>query len=135
MSGPTPQAAAHAGAGPSVDELEGAEERSYAWIFMRLSGVLLVVLAGLTVADRYLVNDVEQVTALSLALRWRNGWWRLADFAFVVLATGHALVGLHWTVRRRFARGTGLLAAESVGAVVLCALGLLAARTVMTFGS
>ncbi|MDZ7734426.1 MAG: class I SAM-dependent methyltransferase [Acidimicrobiia bacterium] len=34
-------------------------------------------------------------------------WRRLADFAFVVLAVGHALVGVHGMVRRRLGAGPG----------------------------
>jgi succinate dehydrogenase hydrophobic anchor subunit len=140
VSGPTapptevalPAAATGDGA---IGETERDEPRAYAWIFVRLSGVLLVGLAIVQVADRYLVDDVAQVTALSMATRWQSVWWRLADFAFVVLATGHALVGLHWAARRRWGDGPARLVADAVSAVVLGTLGLLAAWSVLTVAS
>jgi succinate dehydrogenase hydrophobic anchor subunit len=101
---------------------------------MRLSGVLLLGLATLQVVDRHLAGDIEAVTALSMAVRWRSGLWQLADFAFVVLASLHALVGLHWAAVRRMTPGTLRLSVEAGGAIVIGAVGLSAAWTVLTYG-
>lgn len=120
--------------GPNPALADRASPRSYSWLFMRVSGVLLLGLAAVNVADRYLIHDVETVTALAMTVRWRSSWWRLTDFAFVVLASLHALVGLHWALIRRVPDGRLRVSFEVGGAVVVGALGLSAAWTVLTYG-
>lgn len=118
----------------AVTHRDAEPPRTYAWLFMRLSGLILLGLATVHVLDRYLLGDVEGVTALSMAVRWRNDWWRFCDFAFVVLATCHASIGVHWAIERRVGHGTLRLVGEAGGAMVIGGLGLSAAWTVLTYG-
>src|SRR5205085_2255141 len=56
----------------------GGRERSFeawSWLFMRISGVALVVLALLHFALTHLINDVAQTNSGFVSDRWHNPLW------------------------------------------------------------
>lgn len=89
---------------------------TYAWLFVRISGLLLVVLALGHLAVVLLLGDhVQQVNFSFVAGRWANLGWRIWDFALLWLAVLHGGHGLR-TVIGDYARNprtrqalTGLL--------------------------
>ncbi len=70
----------------------------YAWLFMRLSGVLLIPLAFGHLAIMHLINNVHMIDLDFVALRWANLGWRVYDAALLGLAWLHGLNGFRYVV-------------------------------------
>lgn len=67
---------------------------TWQWFFMRVSGLVLVVLALLHFAITHIINDVVETDLEFVGERWGNPVWRLYDWALLVLALFHGLNGL-----------------------------------------
>lgn len=76
----------------------GRSPEAWSWVFMRLSGLALVLLALVHFAITHIVNDVAHTNYDFVAERWRNPLWRLFDWLLLVLALGHGANGLRWIV-------------------------------------
>lgn len=87
----------------------------YAWLFMRVSGVLLLVLALGHLAIMHLVHNVDEINFAFVAARYRNPLWRLYDWFLLILALVHGMNGLRILVDD-YVRPPGLR--------ILCLVGL-----------
>jgi succinate dehydrogenase / fumarate reductase membrane anchor subunit len=104
-----------------------------AWLFMRISGVALVVLALLHFAITHITNDVADTGSAFVARRWHNPLWRAFDWLLLALALVHGLNGVRWIVDD-YVRGTR--ARRVTFAVVACvslALFALGTFTIVTY--
>ncbi|MFF2653208.1 succinate dehydrogenase hydrophobic membrane anchor subunit [Streptomyces sp. NPDC058045] len=98
----------------------------YAWLFMRLSGIVLVVLViGHLVIQLVLDGGVTKIGFAFVAGRWANPWWQVWDLAMLWLAMLHGANGLR-TVVNDYAEHTstrlwlkGLLYTATVFTVLL----------------
>jgi succinate dehydrogenase / fumarate reductase membrane anchor subunit len=70
----------------------------YAWLFMRLSGVLLVPLAFGHLAIMHIINNVHDIDLNFVALRWAMLGWRIYDAALLGFAFIHGLNGFRYVV-------------------------------------
>ncbi len=66
----------------------------YSWIFMRVSGVLLVALALGHLAIMHLLNNVDIIDYSFVAQRFVTPLWRTYDFILLWLAMTHGLNGV-----------------------------------------
>ena len=80
---------------------------SWAWIYMRFSGVVLLFLVlGHLFVIRVLVG-LNQVNLGFVTMRWSGMGWRLYDLVMLILAMGHGANGLrglaydHFPIRFR----------------------------------
>jgi succinate dehydrogenase / fumarate reductase membrane anchor subunit len=65
------------------------------WLFMRISGLVLLILAVGHVLIMHVFDDgVERVNFAFIATRWANPVWRTWDWALLVLALIHGINGL-----------------------------------------
>ena len=64
------------------------------WLFMRLSGLLLVLLALGHFAIMHLLHPIEELNYNFVAMRYRFFGWRLYDFSMLSLALLHGLNGI-----------------------------------------
>ncbi len=71
---------------------------AWSWIFMRLSGLVLLFLALTHFAITHILNDVVETDYAFVGERWANPLWRLFDWALLALALSHGLNGLRWIV-------------------------------------
>ena len=83
-------------AGTRVRPSSGFELR--AWYWMRISGLLLVLLAVGHLFIMHILNNVETINYKFVADRWdapsMGAFWRMWDFAMIALAVGHGFNGL-----------------------------------------
>jgi succinate dehydrogenase / fumarate reductase membrane anchor subunit len=72
----------------------------WSWLFMRISGVLLLVLAvGHVLIMHVLDEGVDRVDFGFVAARWGSPFWRAWDWALLVLALIHGINGLRVVVQ------------------------------------
>ncbi len=65
----------------------------YSWLFMRISGLVLVLLAIGHLMIMHLVNSVEIIDYRWVAERWLTPFWRTYDLVLLWLAMVHGLNG------------------------------------------
>ena len=109
----------------------------YSWLFMRISGLVLLFLALGHLVIMHLINNVDRIDYQFVAARWAGWFWRGYDLVLLTLALIHGLNGLRVILDdyvppawRRVSVRTLYL----VGAVML-ALGVFAAVSFHPVGS
>ncbi len=71
----------------------------WSWLFMRISGLLLVVLAVGHVLIMHVVDEgVDRVNLAFVQLRWQSVFWRTWDWMLLCLALVHGINGLRVVV-------------------------------------
>jgi succinate dehydrogenase / fumarate reductase membrane anchor subunit len=76
----------------------------WASALVRASGVVLAFLVTANVVDTFILNDVGATTAKTFSDRWATPAWRGLDWALIVLALVHGVVGLRPLLERRVHR-------------------------------
>lgn len=66
----------------------------YYWIFMRISGVLLLFLALGHLIVMHIVNAAKSPDSSFVIARWTNPFWRLYDGLLLLLGLWHGTAGL-----------------------------------------
>ncbi len=74
-------------------KVQGNFER-YAFMFMRFSGVLLLVLAVGHIAIQHVVNNVHNLTIQFVAEQWNSWGWKAYDLLLLIFAFTHGINGL-----------------------------------------
>lgn len=97
------------------------------WMFMRVSGIVLLVLAVGHVLIMHVLGDgVDRVNFAFVALRWQSPFWRTWDWLLLSLALLHGVNGLR-VISLDYIRRPGFRIAVNwvfnVTGVVLFALG------------
>jgi succinate dehydrogenase / fumarate reductase, membrane anchor subunit len=97
------------------------------WLFMRISGVVLLVLAvGHVLIMHVFDGGVDRVDFEFVAVRWQSPFWRTWDWLMLVLALVHGVNGLR-VITLDYVRRPGLRIAINgvftITGVVLFALG------------
>lgn len=78
------------------------------WIFMRVSGLLLLVLAvGHVLIMHVLGKGVDRVNFGFVALRWQSPFWQTWDWLMLSLALIHGVNGLR-TITLDYVRSPGI---------------------------
>jgi succinate dehydrogenase / fumarate reductase, membrane anchor subunit len=70
----------------------------YAWLFMRVSGVVLVFLALGHLTIMHLINNIEVVNYGFVATRYMTPFWRTYDLVMLWLAMIHGTNGMRTLV-------------------------------------
>ncbi len=78
----------------------------YVWLFMRISGAALIILALLHMYILHFTVGVEAITFQTVVQRWADpatGWfWRTYDFFLLVLAFTHGMLGVRYVIQDYF---------------------------------
>ncbi len=69
-----------------------------AWLFMRVSGLLLVLLALGHLATMHLINSVDTIDYDFVVERMQSPGWRMYDWLLLTLALFHGMNGLRYVV-------------------------------------
>lgn len=68
------------------------------WYFLRISGVLLILLAGGHLFITHYLNVPADTTFDFVAPRWANPLWRTFDWLLLMAALWHGLLGLRYSI-------------------------------------
>ncbi len=104
----------------------------YAWLFMRVSGVVLLFMALGHLAIMHVVNNIETIDYQFVARRYVTPFWRTYDLVMLWLALIHGLNGVRTLVEDYVgARGWRVVTLASLYVVgfVFLALGSLVILT------
>lgn len=78
----------------------------YAWLFMRGSGVLLVVLVlGHLFVNLWAGDGIQQIDFAFVAGKWASPFWQVWDLAMLWLAMLHGMTGLRTIINDYATRG------------------------------
>jgi succinate dehydrogenase / fumarate reductase membrane anchor subunit len=106
---------------------------AHAWLFMRLSGVVLLGLAVFHLFWMHFAIGVDNIDFQTVAGRWANPLWRVYDFALLVFALTHGVNGFR-TVLEDYVRRPGrLLAVKGVVYTLAFLLLSMGAYIIFTF--
>lgn len=75
-------------------KIEGNRER-YAWLFMRLSGVAMLVLAVGHMVIQHVLNSSTNLTLQFVAVQWSSWGWKAYDIFLLWMAIPHGIRGLY----------------------------------------
>ena len=97
----------------------------FSWFFMRISGLLLILLAIYHLVWWNLVIGVEHLDSQVVIERWRNPLWRLFNVALVSFALLHGLNGARYSIEDYVRRPGWRIAVKTVVyGIVLGVLGV-----------
>jgi succinate dehydrogenase membrane anchor subunit len=106
----------------------------WSWLFMRLSGILLLFLAvGHVLIMHALETGVDRVNFNFVAERWSSPFWRSWDWMMLSLALLHGINGVRVIIQDYVRRPGWRLAWNWAFAVVGSALFVLGTIVVFTF--
>ncbi len=72
----------------------GSNYELWSWFFMRVSGIVLLVMVLLHFAIMHVTTPVEDVNFDFVAARWATPGWRIYDMVVLTLALIHGLNGV-----------------------------------------
>ena len=106
----------------------------WAWLFMRISGIVLLFLAvGHVLIMHVYDNGVDRVNFAFIQLRWASPFWKTWDWLMLVLALLHGVNGLRMIVLDYVRPAGARLAINSFFTVLGAALMELGTIIVVTF--
>jgi succinate dehydrogenase / fumarate reductase, membrane anchor subunit len=106
----------------------------WSWLFMRISGIVLLFLAvGHVLIMHVMEEGVERVDFNFVAERWGSPFWRTWDWMMLSLALLHGINGVRVVVQDYVRSPGGRIAWNSVFAIVGFALFVLGTIIVFTF--
>jgi succinate dehydrogenase / fumarate reductase, membrane anchor subunit len=123
----------HAGRAP-VEGRPRASLELWAWLFMRFSGILLLVLAvGHVLIMHVLETGVERVDFDFVVQRWSSPFWRTWDWMLLSLALLHGVIGMRTIILDYVKRRGSRLAWNWIFGIVGFTLFVLGTVIVFTF--
>ncbi len=105
----------------------------YSWYFMRLSGLLLVILALGHFALMHLVHSILEVDYDFAARRWAIPAWRLYDWLLLTLALLHGCNGLRVVVDEYLRPGAWRTVVQAIVGLLAASFLLLGTYVVIAF--
>ncbi len=105
----------------------------YSWYFMRLSGLLLVILALGHFALMHLVHSILEVDYYFAARRWAIPAWRLYDWLLLALALLHGCNGLRVVVDEYLRPGAWRTVVQAIVGLLAASFLLLGTYVVIAF--
>lgn len=77
----------------------GSKLEFYAWLFMRISGLVLALMATFHFLYMHFYLHVDSINYAVIAERWRSMFWRGYDFTLLAFGFTHGINGLRMVLR------------------------------------
>lgn len=106
---------------------------TYSWLFMRLSGIVLLVMALLHLIIMHYGITVKELSFDVVAARWDGPFWRIYDFILLALALVHGVNGARIVIDDYVPPGAWRVLARSALAVAFMVLLIMGSWVVVTF--
>lgn len=103
------------------------------WLFMRVSGVVLLVMAVFHLLLMHYGIGVENLSFDVVAERWSGPWWRLYDFFLLALAWTHGVNGARIVISDYVRPRGWRLTANTLLASIYAVLLVMGAYVILTF--
>ena len=104
-----------------------------AWIFMRVSGVVLLFMALIHLGIMHIVNNVDVIDYAFVARRYATPFWRMYDWIMLTLALLHGFNGARVLVDDYFRPGGRRVATLAVLYLLAFVTFILGSYTILTF--
>ena len=104
----------------------------YAWFFMRVSGVLMLVLAVGHLLYMHLVTGVDNIDYHWILQRWANPVWRLYDWLLLAFALAHGTNGVRTVLDDYLPNGLGKVTVKWALYVVAFAFFVMGSQIIVT---
>jgi succinate dehydrogenase / fumarate reductase membrane anchor subunit len=114
----------------------GSNFELWAWFFMRLSGVVLILLAVFHLLYMHFVIGVDKITFDTIVQRWTGNLgalWRVYDFLLLAFGFSHGMNGLRVVAEDYVPRGGWMILAKSAIVVLWFTLLSMGAYIIFTF--
>jgi len=120
-----------AGGGFGGATIPGADR--LVWFFLRLSGILLVLLAGGHLFVTHYLNVPSDTVFDFVANRWANPLWRTFDWLLLMTALWHGIFGLRYSVSDYVRRASWRVVGHSLIYVIGLVFTAIGTVTIFTF--
>ena len=70
----------------------------FSWYFMRVSGVILLLVAVFHLMLMHVVLGVDRINYSMILGRWASPWWQLYDLVLLMFAMFHGVNGARWVI-------------------------------------
>lgn len=105
----------------------------YAWYFMRISGLILLVIAVFHLLYMHVNVGVENIDFEDVAARWDSPFWRVFELFLLVFGLSHGINGTRQVLDDYIhSRGWRLVVRTTIYMIGL-AIGVLGAYVLFTF--
>ena len=124
------------GRGSARQKPMGGGFETLSWYFMRVSGVILLLIAVGHLILMHIFIQVENIDYNLVASRWTGAWgpfWRVYDLALLVFALVHGFNGLRWVLDDYIHRPGLRTAVKSIVYVVGVVVILMGAYVLFSF--
>ncbi len=113
--------------------VSGGTLEVYAWFFMRVTGVVLLLVLVFHLLWMHLVIGVDNINFNVVASRWQNPLWRVFDTTLLIFALSHGTNGTRW-VLKDYIRSPGWeIAVKWFIYVLVVVIGAMGAFVIFTF--
>jgi succinate dehydrogenase / fumarate reductase membrane anchor subunit len=120
--------------GPQRPARPGSRFELWSWLFMRLSGIVLLFLAVGHVLIMHVIDEgVQRVNFDFVADRWASPFWRSWDWMLLSLALLHGINGMRVIVQDYVKRPGNRLAVNSAFTILGFVMFVLGTVVVFTF--
>lgn len=111
----------------------GGRFETYSWLFMRASGVILLVMAVFHLLLMHYGIGVENLSFQLVAERWASPWWRLYDLFLLFFALLHGTNGARIVVDDYVPRGVWRTLTQALLLLTFFALLVMGTYIIITF--
>jgi succinate dehydrogenase / fumarate reductase membrane anchor subunit len=116
----------------SIERPTGRFE-TVSWLFMRVSGIVLLLMAVFHLLLMHYGIGVENLSFDVVAARWASPWWRLYDFFLLGFALTHGVNGARILLDEYMRAGGWRLFVKTVLSLVYVTLIVMGTYVIVTF--
>ncbi|MFQ5341727.1 MAG: succinate dehydrogenase, hydrophobic membrane anchor protein [Anaerolineae bacterium] len=113
--------------------VSGGTLEVYAWFFMRVTGVVLLLVLVFHLLWMHLVIGVDNINFNVVASRWQNPLWRVFDTALLIFALSHGTNGARWVIKDYIRSPGWEIAVKWFVYLLAVVIGVMGAFVIFTF--